>query len=106
MIFKFSGVAFGSNEYYEVPRLEFFSRIFSPPLRTELQRANRRAEAPYFCDINGQCYYLSFTRCCATGIIARTFLMRAGSMRALTVPMPSEAIATTWPQGSATNEWP
>src|SRR5208282_3522181 len=46
------------------------------------------------------------TLCSATGIIARTFLTLAGSMRAETMPTPSEALAITWPQGSATSEWP
>ena len=40
------------------------------------------------------------------GSSPRTFLTRAGSIRAETIPTPSEALATTWPQGSATSEWP
>jgi len=47
-----------------------------------------------------------FALCCATGIIPRTLLTLAGSMRAETMPTPSEALAITWPQGSATREWP
>jgi hypothetical protein len=46
------------------------------------------------------------TLCSATGIIARTFLTLAGSIRAETMPTPSEALAITWPHGSATSEWP
>ena len=48
----------------------------------------------------------SLTRCCATGIIWRAFATRLGSTRAETTPTPSDAFATTWPQGSATSEWP
>ncbi len=46
------------------------------------------------------------TLCSATGIMPRTFLTRAGSILAETIPTPSEALATTWPQGAATREWP
>ncbi len=46
------------------------------------------------------------TLCCATGICARTFFTRASSIRAETIPTPSEALAMTWPQGSAISEWP
>lgn len=46
------------------------------------------------------------TLCCATGICARTFITRSSSIRAETIPTPSEALAMTWPQGSAISEWP
>ena len=46
------------------------------------------------------------TRCRATGIIARTLATIAGSIRVDTTPTPSDALATTWPHGSATSEWP
>src|SRR5271166_2780237 len=46
------------------------------------------------------------TLCSATGIMARTRLTLSGSIRAETTPGPSDARAITWPQGSATREWP
>jgi hypothetical protein len=45
-------------------------------------------------------------RCSSTGMPWRTRAVRAGSMRAVAQPMPSEARATTWPQGSQISEWP
>src|ERR1700730_18619144 len=46
------------------------------------------------------------TLCCATGICARIFFTRSGSIRVETMPTPSEALAMTWPQGSTAREWP
>src|ERR1019366_512797 len=46
------------------------------------------------------------TLCCATGICARTFFTRARPILAETMPLPSEALAMTWPHGSAAREWP
>ena len=46
------------------------------------------------------------TLCSATGMRLRTRLICAVSIRAETTPTPSEAFATTCPQGSAMSEWP
>ena len=45
-------------------------------------------------------------RCSISGMPARTRAVMAWSMRAVAQPMPSLHFATTWPQGSATSEWP
>lgn len=57
-------------------------------------------------DYRDDVHSASLTRCCATGIIWRALATRLGSTRADTTPTPSEAFATTWPQGSATSECP
>jgi hypothetical protein len=52
------------------------------------------------------CQARAASRCCSSGMPARTRAVTAGSMRAVAQPMPSEHFATTCPQGSAISEWP
>ena len=44
--------------------------------------------------------------CCSEGTMRRALAIAAGSMRALTMPAPSPASASTSPQGSTISEWP
>ena len=45
-------------------------------------------------------------RCSSTGMSRRTRAVTFGSRRAVAHPVPSETLATVWPQGSAIMEWP